>query len=973
MRAALLLVLLVAELLSPRSGVAQNLPPGFQQTQVWSGFANPTLIRFAPDGRVFVGEYGGRIYVLDGLADPTPTLFADLRANVFAGWDRGMLGLAVHPQFPAQPYVYVLYAYDAPPGQVAPYWNDVCPTPPGYTTDGCVVTGRLSRLEMGAGGTMVGAEQVLIGTGSPAGSSQWCQQFPSHSIGDLAFGGDGMLYVSAGDGASFNNADWGQFGGSAGSPTPKNPCGDPPSGVGGTQTSPSAEGGALRSQDLIHPGDPTSFDGTILRLDPLTGAAAPGNPLVGGSAGDDDRVIAFGLRNPFRITAEPGTNRIFVGDVGWNTWEEVDVVENGADAVVENFGWPCYEGASGSQSQVSGYSGLTMCSDLYAAGGSASPGNAKPSLYAYHHSAKVVPGEVCGTGGSSIAGVAYYSATHYPAEYHGALFFQDATRRCIWAMKPGANGRPSPTNLASFWANPALRPVDLTLGPDGKLYFADFNGGGIYRIDYFAANTPPIARFTASPSSGNAPLVVQFDASSSSDPDGDNLVFAWDLDGDGVFDDSSQVNPSFTYTLGGSYGVQLRVTDDGSPAQSDTEQQTISVNNLPPVAEIVSPAPPPAYAVGDVIGFSGTVTDPEDGILPASRYTWTLEQFHCSHTDPSDCHGHLIQSWSGITGGSFTAPDHGYPSYLLLTLSGTDFGIGGVGALSDSTSLEIHPATAAISIDSSPSGLEFSLGDVTENTPSTLEVIVNSQTTLSTPSPQTLAGQLYQWSAWSNGGARTQTLNPQGPESYLATFVAALCDGDGACESGEDCNGCPSDCPATPAPSCGDGACNAGDGEDCLSCPQDCNGQQTGKPSQRFCCGDGAGTGPVSCSDARCSTNGWICLAQPAPATCCGDLVCAGSELSICPLDCPRPACGDGTCNGLETRCNCAADCGAPPSSETPSQTCSNAADDDCDGAVDCGDADCSSDPICSCLVTGSSCSSHGQCCSGHCRRGACR
>src|SRR6185437_2128021 len=109
-----------------------------------------------------------------------------------------------------------------------------------------------------------GTETVLI--------EDWCQQYPSHSIGTLDFGPDGMLYASAGDGASFNFADYGQDG------SPVNPCGDPPGGVGGTQTPPTAEGGALRAQDVRTSADPTTLDGSILRLDPNTGAAAAGNP-----------------------------------------------------------------------------------------------------------------------------------------------------------------------------------------------------------------------------------------------------------------------------------------------------------------------------------------------------------------------------------------------------------------------------------------------------------------------------------------------------------------------------------------------------------------------------------------------------------------------------------------------------------------------------------------------------------------------
>ena len=180
-------------------------------------------MRFSADGRVFVAEKSGLIKVFDGLDDTSPTVFADLRTKVHNFWDRGLLGMALAPNFPTDPFVYVLYTYDAAIGGTAPRWgtagatSDGCPTPPGPTTDGCVVSGRLSRLAAD-GDTAVGPEQVLV--------EDWCQQFPSHSIGALAFGPDGSLYASGGDGASFTFADYGQTG------TPKNPCGDPPGAPG---------------------------------------------------------------------------------------------------------------------------------------------------------------------------------------------------------------------------------------------------------------------------------------------------------------------------------------------------------------------------------------------------------------------------------------------------------------------------------------------------------------------------------------------------------------------------------------------------------------------------------------------------------------------------------------------------------------------------------------------------------------------
>ena len=210
---------------------------GFVVTSAWKGFTLPTAVRFASNGLVFVAQQSGIVDVFRGTDDVSPAVAVDLRTNVDDYWDRGLLSIAPDPAIgtAGHNYLYVLYTYDAPPGGTAPVWNDTCPGPPsgpGPTRDGCVASGRLSRIPIDpATGVATGPEQPLI-------SSEWCQQFPSHSVGDLRFGPDGALYVSAGEGASFGAVDYGQFGGtvidpSTGAPyTPVNPCGDPPGAVG---------------------------------------------------------------------------------------------------------------------------------------------------------------------------------------------------------------------------------------------------------------------------------------------------------------------------------------------------------------------------------------------------------------------------------------------------------------------------------------------------------------------------------------------------------------------------------------------------------------------------------------------------------------------------------------------------------------------------------------------------------------------
>ncbi|MCC6766262.1 MAG: PQQ-dependent sugar dehydrogenase [Deltaproteobacteria bacterium] len=460
-RGALLSIVLLCLPLA-RAG-ATTLPAGFAESIAISGLEQPTAVRFAPDGRVFVTEKSGIVKAFDDLADPTPTIVADLRTNVHNFWDRGLLGLALHPDFPAVPSIFVLYTLDAAPGGTPPRWGwvgataDGCPDPLGA---GCVVGGRLARLDLDGGG-LAGPEQVLL--------EDWCQQYPSHSLGSLAFGPDGALYVGAGDGASFNGVDYGQFG-----PGPLNPCGDP-TGGGATPAPPGAEGGALRSQDVLSAGDPLGYDGTILRVDLLAPA--------------DGRVVAFGLRNPYRMAFRPGTAELWVGDVGWDTIEEIDRIANAADPGTPNFGWPCYEGAD--RQPFYEAAGLARCDAIYA-----SPAATTPPYFAYRHGEPMTLDESCGAGNSAITGLAFHAGGGYPAAYDGALFFADFSRGCIWSMRAGADGLPDPATRAVF-VDGAASPVALETGPGGDLFYVDFSGGSVRRVQWVSTNTPPTAVITA--------------------------------------------------------------------------------------------------------------------------------------------------------------------------------------------------------------------------------------------------------------------------------------------------------------------------------------------------------------------------------------------------------------------------------------------------------------------------------------------
>ena len=715
-----LVVTLLALAVVPRVQAA-TLPSGFSEKTVFTGLNQPTAVRFSPDGRVFVAEKSGVIKEFDSLTDTTPRVYADLRTNVHDYWDRGLLGLALDPSFPTKNVMYALYTYDAPIGGTAPVYNDNCVDPTGA---GCKVSGRLSRI------LSDGSEQVMI--------EDWCQQYPSHSIGSLAFGPDGNLYVSGGDGASFNWVDYGQGGGSL------DRCVDPVN-----------EGGALRSQDLRTLSDPATLDGALLRINPDTGAGAAGNPFASSTDANARRIIAYGLRNPFRITFRPGTSELWAGDVGWNEWEEINRVTDATDATAENFGWPCYEG----NARQPGYDAqnLTICETLYGQNNAVTA-----PYYTYRHSDHVIPSESCPIGGSAIAGLsfAFYTGGPYPPEYNGALFFADYTRKCVWAMEKGGTILPSPSNIKGFVGG-AANPVDLQIGPDGMLYYVDIGGGSIRRIEYTAAvNQPPLAVATANPTSGDVGMTVTFDGSASSDPNGDPLSYAWDLDGDGAFDDAATATTTWTYNAAGTFRVSLQVSDGRGGTATDAV--TIGVG-LPNVT-IASPTTSLRWAVGDTVSFSGSATDNQGAQIPSSNLTWKLV---LKHGACPDCHDHFLQTYSGVSSGSFNAPDHDYPSELELTLTATD-----AAGLSKSASIRLLPRTTTLTFQTSPTGLKLTFNGVNATAPFSRTVIVGSSNSVSAPSPQTLRGkQIFR--SWADGvttPSRT-IIAPTSAVTYTATFT----------------------------------------------------------------------------------------------------------------------------------------------------------------------------------------------------------
>lgn len=464
-----------------------------------------------------------------------------------------------------------------------------------YVTRSINVTGgyvmRLSRftVNVDAAGAPVslGGEQSLFETPG---------FFDVHGINGIVAAADGTIWMSIGDNGDFTKVD----------------------------------PGALRAQDINQP------YGKILHLD-ADGKGVPTNPYYNAAspASTASKVFARGFRNPFRFSIDPTSGLPVAGDVGWNTWEEVDVVQRGG-----NQGWPCWEG----NHPTPGYSGLAGCAGVAN----------QPPIYEFLH----------GTGpmqGNSVSGGIVYNGSSYPESYRGSYFFGDYVTHKIWTLRYDDKGTltQAPENPPKF--TDLGGPVKFGAAPNGDIVYADILTGNLRRLTYTAGNTAPVAKATTSTDPDTR--TVSFDGSTSVDYDNDLLKYDWDF-GDGTTAADAGPKVNHTYAAGTeSFTAKLTVRDPLNA--TGTTDIAVAPGNHTPVLTLTTPGDTATFAVNQEVGVSATATDAEDGTLPI---TWTSFVRHC----PSEatCHSH-----PGVegTGTSFAQPFTEHPdSRMEFTATVTD-------------------------------------------------------------------------------------------------------------------------------------------------------------------------------------------------------------------------------------------------------------------------------------------------------------
>ncbi|MCP2163507.1 PKD domain-containing protein [Goodfellowiella coeruleoviolacea] len=636
-------------------------PDMFEKKKLTADVGEPMDMAVTPDGRVLMTDRRGVIRVFD---PRTHNVTEAGRVEVYTGEEDGLQGIAIDPDFASNNRIYVYYAPAAPePKNV------------------------LSRLTLTGNTIDPASEQVILEV--PTQRDLCC-----HVGGDIDFDSKGNLLLSTGD----NTNSWASDGYT---PIDERPGRAPFD----------AQKSSANTNDLR---------GKLIRItvrDDGSYTIPEGNLFPPGTAGTRPEIYYMGLRNPFRFTVDKKTDWVWMGVVGPDASE--DNPDRGPRQYEElllitkpgNSGWPY---CIGDNIPYNDFDFATNtpgpkfdCANLV----NDSPNNTGltnlppadlPLIWYPYDCFDTFPQIDCPGGGTAMGGPVYrydpdlVSDTKFPPEFDGAQFFYEYSRGFVKDVRVDEQGKL--TSISPFL--PELdfdQPMDLEFGPEGSLYVLEYGGGfftpgpraGLYRVDYTRGQHSPTAHVTASATAGSAPLTVRFDASGSSDADGDALSFAWDFDGDGT-NDASGARAEHTYTATGQFSARLTVTD--STGKITVARVRITVGNHAPSVTLDIPGDGGLFSFGDKVSYRVSVTDAEDGGIGSGVDCDDVTvQVALGH----DEHAHPQTSVRGCEGVIQTSVDSGHGGaanlFTVVRATYTDRGGQGVPSVEGSHEIVLQP------------------------------------------------------------------------------------------------------------------------------------------------------------------------------------------------------------------------------------------------------------------------------------------
>ena len=644
----------LAVALSPAVAAAiPTIPSDLEAHTIASGLQAPTAAAFVADGRAFIAEKQGTVKVVLPSEAPRARLLIDISDHVATHVDRGLLGIAADADFAHNGYLYLLYTYDSD-----------------QTLTAAPKVNRLTRIKVGDGASVIEGERVLLGSSNlkscPApGPSTDCipSDGSSHSIGTVQAAPDGTLWVGVGDGVTPGST----------SPT------------------------------IMRALDPNVMSGAILHIG-RDGRGVKGHPFCPKTTDLNrscTKVFSKGFRNPFRFSLL-SDGRVAVGDVGYNAWEEIDLIKGG-----RSYGWPCREG----NHPTPGYATTPACRAIKASSQTA-------PAFEYAHT---------NLGGAVMAGPLLGSS--WPERVRGLLSVGDYAQGSISTidtLRPVLGQSPLLNNLDSI--------VDLTAAPNGGVAIveAGFTASGLEpgRV-WVLSPAGQSQRPWLKPSGTVNGLTVNFDGHAlDADTAAGDLQWQWDF-GDGS--SSSESAPAHSFAGAGTYSVAVTVSDG---TESATEVLPVTVGLEAPEVTISQPLTTARVIGGSTVQLRGSAT--VDGVpVPASGLMWTVLLHHHEHI-------HYLTGFSGPVGSFVAATDHDADSWYDIKLKAvTSEGRTG------SSRLRLDPKTRSLTLTTSPAGISPGFGGVAGAGQRT--TAVGYSAALSVPAAATIAGKRWKFLRWSDG------------------------------------------------------------------------------------------------------------------------------------------------------------------------------------------------------------------------------
>ena len=559
-------------------------------------FFEPTEMTILPNSDVLIAQRRGEIMLY---SDATKELTEVAKLDVYhqtlntpgVNAEEGLMGLQKDPNYATNNWIYVYYA----------------PT-------GDEQVNRLSRFKFKDGVFDLSSEQKILDVGSD-------REICCHTGGSIAFGGDGLLYLSTGDNSTpFNEKDV-KYVNSGYAPLNDLP-------------------GKKQYDARRSSGNTNDLRGKILRIKVNEDGSydiPQGNLFPEGTAKTRPEIYTMGHRNPYRISVDPKKGHLFWGEVGPDAradsigtrgprgYDEMNLALKAG-----NFGWPLFIGdnyAYRDYNYATGETGkafdpMKPINDSRNNTGLRELPPTNPA-YIYYPYDETPSFPQVGTGGrNAMAGPTYYSDMYengggLPPYYDGKTIIYEWMRGWMMAVSLFEDG--SFNKMEPFASDINVNNlIDMELGPDGRMYLLEYGSGwfqknddsGLGYIEFNGGNRPPVIdHLIVNNDSGKLPFSVTAKVEAE-DLEGDTISYIWDF-GNGETKETTEPEITYSYASAGEYKISVEVKDDKGEGTKSEALTLVAGNSRPEIAIDLSGGNSSFFIAGTPINYKVSVTDPD--------------------------------------------------------------------------------------------------------------------------------------------------------------------------------------------------------------------------------------------------------------------------------------------------------------------------------------------------------------------------